>query len=613
MLQIQTFIPPPLLPLRLRVAVRVAAAIALISLALEFGFHIPPVPVWLLVVVQGLAVALYLFSRGYAVAVSQQRLRTLGRYWLDLLLLLLTTLVIVFLGVARPLLKLSALYIAVMQGAIAARLLIELVHLNLSLSKSKLHPARLMALAFGGLALTGALALALPRATEPHVWQQPDFSIGRHLLDCLFTSVSATCVTGLVVYDTGGDFTVIGQSIILVLIQLGGLGIMVFGGLFGLLVGRQLSLRQSLTLQDTLSHQTLGQMRRMIWFILGSTFVIEAVGAVVLYPMWHDVDGVSLRVFHSVFHAVSAFCNAGFALRADSLIAYQRVWQVYLVMLPLIVIGGLGFPVLSDLWAALKTAIRARLRQSRSLTSEGAARKGHRFSLHTKLVLSTTALLIVVPVVAFTLFESSGVPERFDGRTPRAVMRESSWGGRVLDALFLSVTCRTAGFNTVDMGAETLSPETHTLSSILMFVGGSPASTAGGIKTVGLAVLCLGMWATLRGRKDVEAFGRTIPDTIVRRAAVIGLVMFALVGAVSLVLMYTESVSMREAVFESVSACGTVGLSTGLTPELTVVGRVVIVVAMFAGRLGPLTLLIALAGSVPSPRYEYPAESVGIG
>jgi trk system potassium uptake protein TrkH len=192
-------------------------------------------------------------------------------------------------------------------------------------------------------------------------------------------------------------------------------------------------------------------------------------------------------------------------------------------------------------------------------------------------------------------------------------MRESSWGGRMLDALFLSVTCRTAGFNTVNMGADALSPGTHTLSGILMFVGGSPASTAGGIKTVGLAVLCLGVWATLRGRKNVEAFGRTIPEMIVRRAAVIGLVMFALVGAVSVVLMYTESVSMREAIFESVSACGTVGLSTGLTPELTVGGRAVILVAMFAGRLGPLTLLIALAGSATSPRYEYPEESVGIG
>ena len=175
MLRTQTFIPPPLLPLRLRIAVKVAAALALISLVLEFGFHVPPVPVWLLVVVQGLAVVLYLFSRGYAVAVSEQKLRTLSRYWLDVTLLLIAMLVIVFLEVERPLLKVSALYIAVMQIAIIARLLIELIQLNLSLSESKLHPARLMVLTFGGLALGGALALALPRSRlrlrRPHCVQ----------------------------------------------------------------------------------------------------------------------------------------------------------------------------------------------------------------------------------------------------------------------------------------------------------------------------------------------------------------------------------------------------------------------------------------------------------
>jgi trk system potassium uptake protein TrkH len=216
--------------------------------------------------------------------------------------------------------------------------------------------------------------------------------------------------------------------------------------------------------------------------------------------------------------------------------------------------------------------------------------------------------------LGFVVLESrQGSTRQAENRRNVAVMRDASLGGRILDAFFLSVTCRTAGFNTVQMDDHSLSPESHTLAALLMFIGGSPASTAGGVKTVGLAVLCLGVLATMRGRRNVEAFGRTIPEMIIRRAAAIAFVMVLLVGLAAILLMYTESVSMREAVFESVSACGTVGLSTGLTPDLTVAGRLVIIAAMFAGRLGPLTLLIALAGPSAQPRYEYPAEQVTIG
>jgi trk system potassium uptake protein TrkH len=607
----------PIVPSKLRLAVKVIAALALVSLALEFGFIEPPLPLWLLIGVQAAAVVLYVFSRGYEFVRSPHKLKTLRGLWLDLLLLAVVLLVLVFLEVdrsRRPVLRLSALYIAAMQILLVTRLVIEAVRLNLSLSQSRLHPARLMVLTFAGLILAGTLALALPRSVQSHVYEAPDFSVGRHLVNCLFTSVSATCVTGLVVYDTGSDFTPVGQSVILILIQLGGLGIMVFGGLFGLLVGRQLSLRQSLAMQDTLGHQTLGDMRRMIWFIVASTFVIEAIGAAMLYPMWRDVGTSELRVFQSVFHAISAFCNAGFALRSDSLTAYQRAWQVYLVVIPLIIVGGLGFPVVSDLWRAMKVGFDRLTTRIAGRPGFYAPRLRHRFSLHTKIVLTTSLVLILVGTLGFVVLEWRRGSMGEVGKGPSGtVMREASFGGRILDALFLSVTCRTAGFNTVQMDADSLSPESHTLAALLMFIGGSPASTAGGVKTVALAVLCLGVLATIRGRRNVETFGRTIPEMVVRRVAAIAFIMFLLVGLAAILLMYTESVSMREAVFESVSACGTVGLSTGLTPDLTVAGRLVIIAAMFAGRLGPLTLLIALAGPTAQPRYEYPAEQVTIG
>jgi trk system potassium uptake protein TrkH len=607
----------PVVPPKLRLAVKVIAALALISLALEFGFIEPPLPLWLLISVQAAAVILYVFSRGYEFARSSQRLKALRAFWFDLLLLAAALLVLVLLEAdqsTRPVLKVSALYIAAMQILLVTRLAIEAVRLNLSLSQRRIHPARLMVLTFGGLILAGAMALALPRSVQPHVYEAADFHVGRHLVNCLFTSVSATCVTGLIVYDTGSDFTPVGQSVILILIQLGGLGIMVFGGLFGMLAGRQLSLRHSLAMQDTLGHQTLGDVQRMVWFIVASTFVVEAIGAAMLFPMWRDVDTPGLCLFHSVFHAISAFCNAGFALRSDSLTDYHRAWQVYLVVIPLITMGGLGFPVVTDLWLGMKVGLRRLITRMTGGSRFHAPRIRHRFSLHTKIVLTTSLALVFLGTVGFVLLESRPGPMGQVGKGPSStVMREASWGGRMLDALFLSVTCRTAGFNTVQMDVDSLSPESHTLAALLMFIGGSPASTAGGVKTVGLAVLCLGVLATMRGRRNVEVFGRTVPEMIIRRAAAIAFVMGLLVGLAAILLMYTESVSMREAVFESVSACGTVGLSTGLTPHLTVAGRLVIIAAMFAGRLGPLTLLIALAGPGAQPRYEYPAEQVTMG
>ncbi len=584
----------------LTVAVVVFALMAVISLALEFGYDEPPLPIGVLVAVQTSAIVVYAVSRGYTIITSGKRWRALRACWADGLLLL----GVVFLlavgsdRVATPALKVSASYVAAMQILLVSRLLIAAARLNLMLSRSRLHPARSLAITFIILIVLGGLALSLPKATHPRA-RAHAASVPQHILNSFFTATSATCVTGLVVYDTGNDYTLFGQIVILVLIQAGGLGIMIFGSVLGLLVGRQLSLRQSLVLQDALSHRTLGQMRTLIVFIVVFTFAAEAIGALVLYSMWDGSLPPGQRVYQSVFHAVSAFCNAGFALPSDSMVTFNRSWQVYGSIMPLIIVGGLGFPVLSDLQRAILAGIRRRLAQRRGIALTSTALTPYRFTLHTKLVLVTTAWLIVLPTLGFLLLEPAG---------PSA-----SAPGRFLDALFLSVTCRTAGFNTVLMDSESLSPGTHFLSGILMFIGGSPASTAGGIKTVGLAVLLLGVWSTLRGRRNVEAFGRTIPDIVVRRAAVVTVLMFATVALSTVVLCYTESTSLREAWFESVSACGTVGLSTGLTPDLTVTGRLVIMIAMFAGRLGPLTVLIALAGSTRTSCYDFPTEHVGIG
>ena len=604
---------------RLRPVVVTLAVAALIALVLEYGFNTPPVPRAVLVSVEALAVVIYLVYRACELSAALSKWRALRRMWLDSLLLLGGVGFLVF-GVEFaevPALKTSGPYISAVQGMIGLRLFVEAIRLKLALAQSGMPPARIMVATFGVLIIAGAIALALPRAIEPHVCEADGFSVGRHILNCAFTSVSATCVTGLTVYDTGSDFTRFGQLVILGLMQLGGLGIMIFGGVFGILVHRRLSMREALALQDTMSLQAMGQIRRMVLFIVVFTFLAEAVGAIAFYPMWSEVESGCPRAFCSVFHAVSAFCNAGFSLQSDSMVAYSGCWQVYMCMMPLIVVGGLGFPVLHDLWCWSAARIRRRFfRQARSGPNDPIIPRA-RLTLHTRMALAVTALLIVLPVVGFVVFESAPVrvdPVAAAGEqiTDRA-MRSSSFPGQVLDGLFLSVTCRTAGFNTVKMDTDSMSTASHFLTCILMFIGGSPASTAGGIKTVALAVLLLGLWATIRGRSKVEVWGRTIPEATVRRAAVIVVAMFGFVSLVTLALAFAEPITLREALFESVSACGTVGLSTGVTPGLTVAGRVVIIVAMFAGRLGPLTLMLALAGKAKPSAYDYPEEQVGIG
>ncbi len=590
----------------------------MVSIALEFGFVTPPLPEALLVSVQVVAIVAYVCLRVYQIVRAGFRWEAIRSCMPDFVLLAIAGLVIVFVQVEashQPIIKASALYVGVMQALLLTRLLIAGVRLNLALSQSHLHPARVMALAFCALILLGGLALSLPKATNPGLLESSGMCVYEHILNCMFTAISACCVTGLAIYDTGQDFTLFGQIVILILIQAGGLGIMIFGGVFGLLAGRQLSLKQSLVLQDSLSHRTIGQLRSMVAFVVILTIVAEAVGAAALYPLWSHLDSVWLRIFYSVFHAVSAFCNAGFALQSDSLIPYRGAWQVYGAIVPLIVVGGLGFPVLSDLWQLAKLRLQRFLASiSRNPAHRGPAKR-RVLSLHTRLVLLASGVLIFVPTLLFFILESDPLLSSGPGTVPPESQKMVDGGvmDRLLDSFFLSITCRTAGFNTVEMNVDSMTSSSHFLASLLMFIGGSPASTAGGVKTIGIAVLILGVTATLQGRKRIEAFGRTIPEDVVRRAAAVVFVMFGLASLSTLLLCSLEDCSLREALFESVSACGTVGLSTGLTPHLTLGGRIVIMVVMFAGRLGPLTLLVALAGRRKAAQYEYAMESVVIG
>ncbi|OHB61297.1 MAG: hypothetical protein A2167_00655 [Planctomycetes bacterium RBG_13_46_10] len=447
------------------------------------------------------------------------------------------------------------------------------------------------------LIITGSGLLMLPRSSAG---QRAGF------IDALFTATSATCVTGLVVRDTGRDFSLMGQIIILVLIQLGGLGIVVFGIVFALLLGQALNLRGSVAMQDLLSARTLSRIGNMIFFIFAGTIIIEAVGAFGLFRMWDDVPGwagnIQQRWFYSVFHSISAFCNAGFGLYSDSLAGYNRCWQVYVVICPLIILGGLGFSVLYNMANIIFDRIKRYFRKLCHRHSQ-TLQAPRRMQLQTKIVLSVSALLIVVGMLAILLFE------RVAGQG------ESSQKVGFFDALFQSITARTAGFNTLDIKA--LSPSSKFVLILLMFIGGSPGSAAGGIKTVTFAVIIMSVIASLRKRETVEMFGRSIRLVVVGKAVTVTVLFMAVLFFTTFALSITESnksnLNMLDIMFEAASALGTVGMTTGVTPSLTGAGKLIIIAVMLVGRLGPLTLLAAVTFNQKPAKYSYPDEAVIVG
>ena len=466
-----------------------------------------------------------------------------------------------------------------------------------NLAASGRSPTRTLIISFLVLIISGAGFLMLPRASTAE-------SLG--FVDALFTATSATCVTGLIVKDTGSDFSLMGQLVILTLIQLGGLGIVVFGAVFALLLGQALSLRESVAMQDLLSARTLGQISNMIVFIFLGTIFIEALGAVGMFGMWDSVPGrvtdVGQQWFCSIFHSISAFCNAGFSLFSDSFIAYRKETPVYAVVCPLIILGGLGFGVLYNLTAIGVDGVKRFFMRSFSKSCRFSMEAPKKMRLQTKIVLSVSACLIVLGTLAVLLFERYAA----DGGSSR--------NPDVLGALFQSITARTAGFNTVDISS--LSTSSKLVLMMLMFIGGSPGSTAGGIKTVTLAVIIITAVAALRKRWEVEVFKRSIRIVVVGRAITVTLLFVVVLFGAILVLSITENGSgftMSEIAFEAASALGTVGLTTGITPSLTNVGKLIIISAMLIGRLGPLTLLAALTFNLKPARYNYPDEAVIVG
>lgn len=438
-----------------------------------------------------------------------------------------------------------------------------------------MRPAALVAGGFLIAIAIGTVLLALPVAHAPG--QAVGWS------DALFTATSAVCVTGLIVVDTGSAFSLFGRTVIALLIQAGGLGILTLGGLAALLVGSRVGYRQRLHLQRQVGALHLGGVMRLVRGIVIVVVVAEVALTVVLWPRLAAEHGLLGGLGVAAFHAISAFNNAGFSTYADSLGRYVGDAWIVVPILVAFVLGGIGHPVL--------------------LTAFGRFRGGgDRFSLHAKMALAMTGALLAFGAIAVAAFEWSNP----------ATLGALSWPERILAALFQGATPRTAGFNTVDVAS--LRPATLSLMLLLMFIGGSPGSTAGGIKTVTFFVLAGSAWSWSRGHGELEIWGRRLVADLVARAGVIAFLGVMLVGAgFTLLLTLDPHLGFTPLLFESVSAFGTVGLSLGVTPELSEGARLVVVALMLIGRLGPLTAAVALLERSRAKLTSYPAEDVMIG
>ncbi len=588
-----------------------ACASVTATFAWRFGFDRPLLPVKILFAIQVALVAFFVVEKIIRLVNSVSIVEFLRVNWFEIPFLL--ALGIAVFGAGHWFGKTDP--VIVRHFAVGIYLVLQVItklcRTCINFAATGRSPTQTLIVSFLILIASGAGLLMLPKAS----------AVGKeslNFIDALFTATSATCVTGLIVKDTGQDFSFMGQVVILSLIQLGGLGIVVFGAVFALLLGQALSLRESVAMQDLLSARTVSRISNMIVFIFLGTILIEAIGTASLFGMWDKIPGrvanVQQQWFYSIFHSISAFCNAGFSLFSNSFVSYNRHWQVYTVVCPLIVLGGLGFGVLYDLVNITTDRVKRFFKKRFSKRCLFATETPKRMRLQTKIVLSVSASLIILGMLAILLFE------RY------AIGGSSGESCGVLGALFQSITARTAGFNTIPI--KDLCASSKFILILLMFIGGSPGSTAGGIKTVTLAVVVLTVIATLRKRNEIEMFKRSVRMVVVGRAITVTLLFVAVLFGATLALSITENANIADSanmsdsashftildiMFEAASALGTVGLTTGYTPHLTTIGKLIIIAIMLIGRLGPLTLLAALTFNLKPVQYNYPDEAVIVG
>ncbi len=465
----------------------------------------------------------------------------------------------------------------------------EVSALRVEFKKAVFNPAQLFVISFLLIIITGTFLLMLPKATVTRI----------SLIDALFTSTSAVCVTGLTVVDTGSFFTEFGQIIIAVLIQIGGLGIMTFTSYFSYFFRGGSTYESQFILRDLTNAEKLSEVFSVLKRIILITVLIEGIGSFLIFQSINRelIPSMSDRLFFSVFHAISGFCNAGFSTLSNSFYedAYQFNYPLHLIVAGLFILGGLGFPIVFNLLRYLKVKLHSLifllLKRRRHVDSPWL------INVNTRIVLHTSLALTVVGTLAFFFLEYNNT------------LSNHSFIGKIITAFFGAVTTRTAGFNTVDTAI--LSIPTVLILMSLMWIGASPASTGGGIKTSTFAVAVLNIISITKGKSRLEIYKREIPEMSVNRAfAIIFLSIIVISFSIGCIVIFDSEKEFLDICFESISAFSTVGLSRGITTELTSVSKLVLVLTMYIGRVSMLTLLIAFFKKVSSGEYRYPTESI---
>ena len=447
--------------------------------------------------------------------------------------------------------------------------------MNVQGRKKQLTSAQIIIFGFMAVILFGAFLLMLPIASKG-----PG---GTSFLDALFTSTSAVCVTGLIVHDTATYWTAFGQVVIIALIKVGGMGVVTVAVAIAMVSGKKIGLKERSTMQDAISAPKVGGIVRFTGFILKGTFLVELTGAVLMAPWFIRDFGFLKGIWYAVFHSISAFCNAGFDLMGvrepfSSLTSYVGNPVINFTIMMLIVVGGLGFLTWEDI-----------------RTNKLCWRK---YRMQSKVILTTTVLLIIIPAVIFYFCEFNGP-------------QWQNHGTRILASLFQSVTPRTAGFNTVDLAS--MSEPGQLLMAILMLIGGSPGSTAGGMKTTTLAVILLSAWGVFCRKGDAQCYGRRISEETVRYAAVVMIMYLTLCVGGAIIISYVEGLPMLTCIYETASAIATVGLTLGVTPGLGPVSHIILILLMYCGRVCGLTLVYATISGVKPHVSRLPQEKITVG
>ncbi|WP_425342627.1 TrkH family potassium uptake protein [Lunatimonas salinarum] len=469
--------------------------------------------------------------------------------------------------------------------------LIELSKLTLQVNQLKIHPALVFILSFIVVIIIGTGMLLLPNATTD----------GISLVDALFTSTSAVCVTGLIVLDTSSDFTFLGQFIILILFQVGGLGMMTFTSFFGFFFKGSYSLQNQLFLKDYINEDNIGAINSTLLKIIVFTLITEGIATILIFKIIDQglFDSTGDQLFFSVFHAISGFCNAGFSILGNGLyeVGFREEYTIHLIIAFTIILGGIGFPVVLGYFNYLKHVV---VDSTKMITKERAYQHAPRVvNVNIRLIVYTTSILFLIGFVTFWVFESNHALAGLTGY------------GKFVTAFFGSVTPRTAGFNTVDMSS--LAMPTILIYLILMWIGASPGSTGGGLKTSTIAVAVLNVVSIAKGKDRVEIFKRQISNETLQKAFAVILLSFLVIGlGVFLVLLFDPWLPLVSVAFEIFSAFSTVGLSLGITGDFSTGSKIVVTVIMFLGRVGTLTVLVAFVQKARTLRYKYPEEGVFI-